>query len=104
MSERSVGDGVTVGPETVRRLAGQICEGLAHAHARGVVHRDLKPANVLLTSKDLGRAEARLCDFGLALAVAVVAAVAVGYGTYRTYGTYSVRRANERAAAERTQA
>jgi tRNA A-37 threonylcarbamoyl transferase component Bud32 len=54
-------------PETVRRLALQLCEGLAHAHGQGVVHRDLKPANVLLTSKDLGKAaEARICDFGLA--------------------------------------
>src|SRR5439155_10480444 len=42
----------------------QVCEGLAHAHAAGILHRDVKPSNVLLTEGD--RVSARVLDFGLA--------------------------------------
>src|SRR2546430_7756364 len=42
----------------------QICEGLAHAHAAGILHRDVKPSNVLLADGD--DVSARLLDFGLA--------------------------------------
>src|SRR5438552_14257356 len=42
----------------------QVCEGLAHAHAAGILHRDVKPSNVLLAEGD--RVSARLLDFGLA--------------------------------------
>jgi serine/threonine-protein kinase len=45
--------------------AAQILEGLAHAHARGIVHRDIKPANVLLV--DGPDVSVRILDFGLAL-------------------------------------
>jgi eukaryotic-like serine/threonine-protein kinase len=44
--------------------AAQVLEGLAHAHARGIVHRDVKPSNVLLAEG--AELSARLLDFGLA--------------------------------------
>jgi predicted Ser/Thr protein kinase/tetratricopeptide (TPR) repeat protein len=41
----------------------QICEGLAFAHANGVVHRDLKPGNIHLQPNG----QVKILDFGLAL-------------------------------------
>ena len=44
-------------------IARQLCQGLAAAHAAGVVHRDLKPDNVLI-ERDTERAV--ITDFGIA--------------------------------------
>ena len=45
----------------------RICEGVQHAHLKGVVHRDLKPANILVTTVD-GRPRPQIIDFGIATA------------------------------------
>lgn len=39
----------------------QACDGLAHAHAQGMVHRDVKPANMLITADGM----LKVTDFGL---------------------------------------
>jgi serine/threonine protein kinase len=49
--------------ETVLRIGREIAEGLAAAHAKGLVHRDIKPANIWLEE---GRDRVKIVDFGLA--------------------------------------
>ncbi len=41
----------------------QVCSGLAHAHAGGIIHRDIKPQNLLLTAD---RQIVKIADFGVA--------------------------------------
>lgn len=45
----------------------RVCEGVQHAHQKGVVHRDLKPGNLLVDQVD-GRALPKIIDFGIATA------------------------------------
>jgi eukaryotic-like serine/threonine-protein kinase len=46
-----------------------LCEGVQHAHQKGVIHRDLKPSNVLVTLQG-DRPVPRIIDFGVAKAIA----------------------------------
>ncbi|MCI0341179.1 MAG: protein kinase [Planctomycetales bacterium] len=68
---------VSPGPREIAGLLAQVAEGLAHAHAHGIVHRDVKPGNILVGHRvgheDMAKGVARnarsafLTDFGLAV-------------------------------------
>src|SRR5262245_51912596 len=49
-------------PPEVARLAVELCDGLGHAHAAGLVHRDIKPHNLLLGRDGV----VKIADFGVA--------------------------------------
>jgi beta-lactam-binding protein with PASTA domain len=61
--------GVRLSHSQAANLGTEVAQGLAYAHARGLVHRDIKPANLLFDEE--GRV--RVADFGVARALAEAA-------------------------------
>lgn len=58
-------------------LFADVCDGVQHAHQKGLIHRDLKPSNILVSLRDDGTSEAgdhrfepKIIDFGIAKAIA----------------------------------
>jgi eukaryotic-like serine/threonine-protein kinase len=51
--------------EEVRRIGLQVCDGLEHAHANGLIHRDLKPGNLI----ERADGTIKIADFGIARSV-----------------------------------
>ena len=46
----------------------QVLDGLAHAHAKGIIHRDINPSNMLV-SQSQNRLRVRILDFGISTLV-----------------------------------
>lgn len=44
-----------------------VCDGVQHAHARGIVHRDIKPRNIVVSTR--GEPMPKVIDFGIAKAL-----------------------------------
>ncbi len=43
----------------------QVCDGLEHAHQKGVIHRDIKPGNIMVTGS-VQDCRPKIIDFGIA--------------------------------------
>lgn len=46
-------------------IAIMICDGLQHAHEKGIIHRDIKPHNIIITETGM----VKVADFGIAKAI-----------------------------------
>jgi serine/threonine-protein kinase len=73
-------------PAIVVDLMLQSCEGIAEAHALGIIHRDIKPSNFFITQRPDGSMLLKILDFG-------ISKTPVGYedltGTQTVIGTPS---------------
>jgi non-specific serine/threonine protein kinase/serine/threonine-protein kinase len=45
----------------------RVCDGVQHAHQKGIIHRDIKPSNILVAVED-GHPVPKIIDFGVAKA------------------------------------
>lgn len=56
----------TLSLSLTNEIARQVCDGMMHAHAQGILHRDLKPSNIMIVTLAGGQHLVKVLDFGLA--------------------------------------
>ncbi|MGE5181409.1 MAG: bifunctional serine/threonine-protein kinase/ABC transporter substrate-binding protein, partial [Acidobacteriota bacterium] len=66
--QRTVADHGALPVARAAALLLEACEGLAEAHALGIVHRDVKPANLFLARTRRGDELLKILDFGISKA------------------------------------
>ncbi len=76
--------GRRISPSQAVQILCQVLEGLAHAHAAGLVHRDIKPENILIHQRALSdgfdtAGGVKVTDFGLGQAAATTTVGSIAY-------------------------
>jgi len=79
-------------PAEIAAIGAQIAQGLATAHANGIVHRDIKPGNIFVMNDGL----VKIVDFGLAKLAGQLKLTSTG----RTMGTVSYMSPEQCSGAE----
>ncbi len=79
-----------LGADEAINLLVQLCDGVEHVHARGVIHRDIKPDNILVVRRPF--ASLRLIDFGAAIVKGDPSFDGGAHGTLRFMAPETARR------------